>query len=82
MPVGIILELPILPMVAAFVVTGMAYEFGITLNALVELETIVPLPCGGFCPPSWVVVLTILLVCFLLGIGWLLSVILPLLRFI
>ena len=59
----------------------MACEPGITVDAFVELAMLVPDPCGGFRSPS-LAVLTIFLVCFLLGIGCLLLVILPLLRFI
>ena len=59
----------------------MAYEQGITVDAFVELAMLVLDPCRGFFSPS-LAVLTIFMVCFLLGIGCLLLVLLPLLRFI
>src|ERR1051325_7732260 len=55
---------------------------GMVLEASIELETIVAAPCGGFCPLSWLVVLTMVLVRCLLGICGLLFFILPLRRFI
>ena len=66
------------------VLTGTVFELptGMALDALIELETIVTAPCGGFCPLSWLVVLTIVLVRCLLGICGLLFFILPLRRFI
>src|ERR1051325_7128819 len=66
------------------VLIGTVFELptGMVLEASIELETIVEAPCGGFCPLSWLVVLTIVLVRCLLGICGLLFFIFPLRRFI
>ena len=68
----------------SIVLTGIVFELptGVVLDASIEPETIVAAPCGGFCPPSWLVVLTIVLVRCLLGICGLLFFILPLRRFV
>src|ERR1051325_2616106 len=66
------------------VLIGTVFELptGMVLEASIELETIVEARCGGFCPLSWLVVLTIVFVRCLLGICGLLFFILPLRRFI